>query len=296
MMVVNLHGCILAKMKNSKEIFRDLKQLVTLAEDPDEIQSILYMVLQHVLNLSRADIISEKPVPFSAGQKQKLEDIVGRINGNEPIQYILGETYFYGRRFKVNPSVLIPRQETELLIEEVLKEVGPFTPGTMLDVGTGSGCIAITLAKELPAKKITALDISESALQVARENAHNLNAAVEFHTLNVLKQSLPFQGLEMIVSNPPYVTISEKSAMKNNVVNFEPHLALFVPNQDALMFYSVIAEKGYPLLARHGKIVVEINERFGKETAKVFTSAGFKNVRIVKDIQQKDRIVVATKS
>jgi release factor glutamine methyltransferase len=281
-------------MKNSKEIFRNLKQLVTLKEEPEEIQSILYMVVHHVLGLSRADIISEKLVSLTNHQQTELEKIIGRINQHEPIQYIMEEAYFFGRKFKVNPAVLIPRPETELLIEEALKEVSAHTPGSILDIGTGSGCIAITLSKELPEKKVAAIDVSEGALKIAKENAMSLEAYVEFFKLNALTDTLPFQKLELIVSNPPYVTTSEKRSMKSNVVNFEPHLALFVPDQDPLVFYKMIAKKGYPLLSENGKVAVEINERFGKEVAEVFKTGGFRHVRIVKDLQEKDRIVIAT--
>jgi len=161
-------------MKNSKEIFRNLQQQITLKEDPEEIQSILYLVVDSVLGLSRADIISEKSIFLDSFKQNKLNEVTERINRQEPIQYILEEAYFYGRKFKVTPAVLIPRPETELLVEEALKEINPFTPGTILDIGTGSGCIAVTLAKELPEKKIVALDISDGALKVAKENADHL--------------------------------------------------------------------------------------------------------------------------
>ncbi len=294
MVVVNFHGCILAKMKNSKEIFRDLRQQITLKEDQDEIQSILYLIAENILGLSRADIVGEKAIALTDIQQKELQNIITRINACEPIQYILGSTYFYGRKFKLNSSVLIPRPETELLIEEVLKEVDPFTPGIMLDIGTGSGCIAVTLAKELPAKRILAIDVSDDALRIANENAQQLNATVEFYHANALTEKLP-QQIEILVSNPPYVSLFEKKSMKENVLEYEPHLALFVPDNDPLVFYTMIAKKGYEALTDVGKVFVEINERFGKEVSTVFLDAGFKNVRIVKDLQGKNRIVTASK-
>ncbi|HEU5291325.1 MAG TPA: peptide chain release factor N(5)-glutamine methyltransferase [Cyclobacteriaceae bacterium] len=281
-------------MKNSKEIFRDLVSQITLKEDPEEIQSILYIVLEAILGLSRADIIAEKSISFSAEFQHKLKTIIRQINQHEPVQYILGETYFFGRRFNVSPAVLIPRPETELLVEEVLKEIQPFTPGTIVDIGTGSGCIAVTLAKELPDKKIVGIDVSEAALKIARGNTLQLNATAEFQHVNVL-QEFPFQGLEMIVSNPPYIAFAEKESMKRNVLDHEPHLALFVSDNDPLQFYKAIAEKGYSALLQNGKILVEINERFGNEVADVFRESGFKSIRIIKDLQQKDRIVIAHK-
>jgi len=283
-------------MKNSKEIFRNLQQQITLKEDPEEIQSMLYLVVDSVLGLSRADIISEKPALLDSVKQNKLNEVIARINRQEPIQYILEEAHFYGRKFKVTPAVLIPRPETELLVEEALKEINPFTPGTLLDIGTGSGCIAVTLAKELPEKKIVATDISEAALKIAKENATHLNAFVEFQKGNILTESISPQKLEMIVSNPPYIAHSESEAMKKNVVDHEPHLALFVDDHNPLLFYNEIAQKGYSALLPDGKVIVEINERFGKEVSRTFNQAGFKNVRIIKDLQGKDRIVSAIKS
>ena len=295
MMVVMFHRCILAKMKNSKEIFRGLQKQITLKEDQEEIQSILYLAVEHVLGLSRADIISEKQISLHDEKQTSLDSIIQRINNQEPIQYILEEAYFYGRKFKVTPAVLIPRSETELLVEEVLKEINPFTQGTILDIGTGSGCIPVTLAKELPEKSILAIDISDDALKVAQENASQLNAVVEFHKVNILSPSFPFQKLEMIVSNPPYIARSESGSMKKNVLDHEPHLALFVPDDDPLIFYKVIAQRGYASLILNGKIIVEINERFGKQVADIFHQAGFEHIQIIKDLQSKDRIVSAIK-
>lgn len=281
-------------MKNSKEIFRDLRSQITLKEDAEEIQSILYIVFETVLGLSRADIIAEKSVSLNEALQHKLQLIVRQINQHQPVQYILEEAYFFGRKFKVSPAVLIPRPETELLVEEAIKEIQPFTPGSIVDIGTGSGCIAVTLAKELPDKKIVGIDVSEKALKIANENALRLNATVDFQLVNVL-QKFPFQGLEMIVSNPPYIAPTEKETMNKNVLDYEPHLALFVTDKNPLQFYQVIAEKGYQALLRNGKVLVEINERFGKEVADVFRQAGFTKIRIIKDLQNKDRIVFAQK-
>jgi release factor glutamine methyltransferase len=282
-------------MNNSKEIFRDLRQQITLKEDLDEIQSILYLILENVLGLSRADIIAGKSISLTVGHQKCLNEIIKRINASEPIQYILGFTYFYGRKFNVNSSVLIPRPETELLIEEVLKEVNPYSPGTVLDIGTGSGCIAITLAKELPAKRVLALDVSEAALRVANENAQELNAAVEFHHGNALAEKFPAQQIEILVSNPPYIASAEKKSMNKNVLEYEPHLALFVEDHDPLVFYKMLAQKGFESLLSNGRVFVEINERFGEEVSELFLNTGFKQVQIIKDLQGKNRIVTALK-
>jgi release factor glutamine methyltransferase len=190
--------------------------------------------------------------------------------------------------------VLIPRPETEFLVEEVLKSTSN-TPGKILDIGTGSGCIAITLAKNLPQKTVIAFDISDDALQVASKNAKQLGANVTFHHVDILTSEIDFQELEFIVSNPPYVAASEKHAMNRNVLDHEPHLALFVPDSDPLIFYKVIAQKGLSALKSGGRIVVEINERFGKEVCDIFVQTGFTNARVIKDLQNKDRIVSVIK-
>jgi release factor glutamine methyltransferase len=298
MVIVNFHRYTCKDcqgMKNSKEIFRDLQKQITLQEDSSEIKSILFLVLESVLGLSQSDIAAEHPVLLSESQQKKLNEVISRINAEEPVQYILGSSYFYGRKFNVNPAVLIPRSETEVLIEEVLKEVDPFSPGTILDIGTGSGCIAITLAKELPAKRVVAIDVSNDALQTAMENAQQLSAPVEFHKINALTEDFPFASIEVLVSNPPYVTTSEKTSLRKNVLNYEPHLALFVPDDDPFVFYTTIARKGYTILTGKGKAFVEINERYGNEVADIFRDAGFKNVWVVKDLQGKNRIVTASK-
>lgn len=282
-------------MKNSKEIFRDLQKQVTLHEDSSEIKSILFLVLESVLGLSQSDIAADRPVLVSESHQKKINEVISRINAEEPVQYILGSTYFYGRKFNVNPAVLIPRSETEILIEEVLKEIDPFSPGIILDIGTGSGCIGITLAKELPAKRVLAIDVSEGALKTAGENAQQLGASVEFLKVNVLTDHLPALPLEVIVSNPPYVTDSESHTMKKNVLDYEPHLALFIPDHDPFVFYSTIARKGYASLTETGKVFVEINERYGDEVSDIFKDAGFNTIRTVKDLQGKNRIVTASK-
>lgn len=282
-------------MKNSKAILKDLRNQITLQEPASEIESIAFHLLEHILHLSRADIVGEKPVEITDVIQSKLNHIIQRINSNEPLQYIFAEAWFYGRAFYVDSSVLIPRPETELLVEEVVTISNPYTPGTIIDIGTGSGCIAVTLAKELPAKKIVAVDVSTDALKVAQRNAHQLNAEVEFLQLNVLDKKLVFKNVELIVSNPPYIAAIEKHQMKQNVLDYEPHLALFVPDTDPLVFYKEIARQSMTLLSGNGKVVVEINERFGEAVCSVFKDAGFTTTEIVKDFQQKDRIVKAYK-
>ena len=281
-------------MMNSKDLFRDLRKRITLIQDLPETDSMVYLILESIVGITRSDIIAQKAVSLTAAEIEKLDTILDRVNKSEPVQYILGVAHFFGLEFNVNPSVLIPRQETELLVEEVLKNASNL-PGKILDIGTGSGCIAITLAKKLPQKSVIAFDISEDALQTASTNAKRLDATVNFQRVDILKDEISDHDLEFIVSNPPYVAVSEKNAMNSNVLNHEPHLALFVPDIDALIFYKMIAKKGFQKLKQEGRILVEINERFGRETADVFRMEGFTGIEIVKDLQGKDRIVVAVK-
>ncbi len=276
-------------MTNSKELFNELVNRVQLDESKDEIQSIIYLLLEDKLALSRMDIMTGKKI--ESIKKGQFSEEINRINKNEPIQYILGKAEFYGRQFVVNHSVLIPRPETELLMRSVLKEnkVAP----TILDIGTGSGCIAVTLAKEIPMSKVYAIDISDDALAVAQENSRQLQADVGFSKADALADIKFNQQFDFIVSNPPYIAMSEKVKMNPNVLDYEPHLALFVPDADPLIFYKAIANKGKSILKPNGKICVEINERFGREVSEIFRNAGYSNVTIEKDVNNKDRVLMA---
>jgi release factor glutamine methyltransferase len=216
--------------------------------------------------------------------------LVQRINSEEPIQYILDEAEFYSRRFYVNPSVLIPRPETELIIQ--LAKAEKVLPSSILDIGTGSGCLAITLALEIPKCRVYGLDISEKALAVARTNTKLLRADVHYIHCDILKQTPDLLNLDLIVSNPPYVMEKERIQMSRNVVAYEPELALFVPDSEPLVFYKAIALKGKQLLRPKGIVLVEINETLGEETSHLFQQVGY-NTEIVTDINGKDRVLRA---
>jgi release factor glutamine methyltransferase len=283
-------------MKNSKVLFEDFIQQITLHESREEIESMAYLVFEHCFQLSRTDLMVNKPVAPEI-YHQKLNDIVERINRHEPVQYILGEAEFFGRSFKVNASVLIPRPETEELVREVLDLIPEKHSPTfrILDIGTGSGCIPVTIKLERPFSEVLAIDISEHALQVARENSVRLRAEVQFIKHDVLSEEFPFQELNGIVSNPPYIAFSEKVQMNRNVLDFEPHLALFVNDQNPLLFYESIARHAFKNLRPAGFLAVEINERFGKDVAFLFSHVGFQKISIIKDVSGKDRIVKALK-
>lgn len=275
-------------MTNSKELFHDLVSKVVLPESREEIHSIIYLLLENQLGWDRKSIMSEKRINLNL---INFDQFVNRVNNQEPIQYILGEAEFYGRKFKVNPSVLIPRPETELLIHEVI--TAAIKSPKILDVGTGSGCIAVTLELEISNSNVVGIDISEDALKVAGENAMKNNAKVNFQLGNILQPIADISDLDILVSNPPYITEKERSTMKRNVLDHEPRLALFVSDEDPLLFYKAIAQQGLVSLKQSGLLVVEINEMFGSETANLLSQLGYHAVEIVKDMDGKDRIVKA---
>ncbi len=281
-------------MINSKQLFLEFKNKLTLKEAVDEVEAIAYHVFDSVLELSRTDVLVGKEVEIKPEISKQLAEIISRVNQNEPIQYILEEAWFLGRKFYVNSNVLIPRPETEELVTLISEEYNNRN-FTLLDIGTGSGCIPISIKRECLKAKIYATDISEGALIVAKQNADTLHADVQFLHHDILIEEIPFDAFDVIVSNPPYVLENESASLRENVIKYEPHLALFTPDADPLKFYNVIAMKGFPVLKSGGKIFVEINQQFGKEVANLFMETGFANVKIKKDIFGKDRIVIGTK-
>ncbi len=279
-------------MTNSKELFQQLCSRLTLDEDADELTSLIYLLLEKKVGLSKTDILAGKAVQESLSS---FESILFRINNHEPIQYILGEADFFGRSFIVNTAVLIPRPETELLVQSAIDIARNISAHTLniLDIGTGSGCIAISLACELRHSYVTALDISDSAIACTQKNADRHQTSINFLQLDILKEDLPPPQLDLIVSNPPYIDPVEKKDMRENVLAYEPHLALFTPEDDPLIFYRAIAQKSKHLLTHQGAVLVEINSRFGAEVAQLFKDEGYTQVDTIKDLDQKDRIVLA---
>jgi release factor glutamine methyltransferase len=276
-------------MINSKLLFQQLLGQLTMKGDLGEREAVLYLVLEHQYHLSRMDVTRGKEASIN---ESALDEIIFRLNKNEPVQYVLGEAHFYGRNFQVNSSVLIPRPETELLIDLAGSYIKTHKQNiSILDIGTGSGCIAISLALEFPSANVFATDISREALVVANENAKRLKAKVQFYRDDILNDAFPFEPLDLIISNPPYIMESERGAMQRNVVDHEPKQALFVPDETPLLFYERLAERGKKLLTPGGALVVEINERFGKETAGLFSSLGYSDVKIHKDLDGKERAV-----
>ena len=290
------------KMPSSKSLFNQLVLEITPVYEENEAKSIIYLLLEHYLNLSKTNIFLDKNIL----QGFDFKEIIQRIKTQEPIQYIIGETEFYGRKFKVTPDTLIPRPETEELIQLSIinyrsgseslsvKNKSFNSKPKILDIGTGSGCIAISLACELPNAQVYAYDISEEALKTAKENAERNGANIIFEKVNILEPfTVHHSPFTVIVSNPPYVMNSEKAEMEQNVLEYEPHLALFVEDDDPLIFYQKIAEFAVKNLTDNGLCIVEINQAFGLETAELFWNQGFRSVEVVKDMFGKDRMVKA---
>ena len=259
-----------------------------------ESESIAFIVLEFV-GFPRKKIFADAEADIGEEKENFIREVAKELNKNRPIQYILGETEFYGIRLKVDGKVLIPRQETEELVQRILRETVKENP-IILDLGTGSGCIAVSLAKNITTAKVYATDISSAALRIARENAELNNIDLTAIEDDILKTKLPENlRFDIIVSNPPYVRSSEKQFMHANVLDFEPAVALFVSDNDPLLFYRAIALLAFERLYGGGKVYVEINENFGPEVAELIREAGLHDVLIIPDIHEKDRFVSATK-
>lgn len=258
-----------------------------------ELSSLTVIIWRDILGLSLTDFYLRKDIKLSNKQQADLERTVQRLKMHEPIQYICGTVSFSGLEFRVAPGVLIPRPETGELVQLIVQE-NPLAV-SLLDVGTGSGCIAVSLSCSLPQASVEAWDVSEDALAIARENNKTLNACVRFLERDVLSDFPLTPQYDVIVSNPPYVTEQEKEQMESNVLEWEPGLALFVPNEDPLRFYRRIAVLGRELLLPKGRLYFEINQAYGRETEEMLVSMGYGSVRVLKDMFGKDRFVTAIK-
>ena len=259
-----------------------------------ELNQIVFMVLENILEVDRVKIHAYPEMELTTAQIKKVRAAINRLKKNEPIQYVLGVTEFYDLTFKVTPDVLIPRPETEELVHWIINDK-PANDIKILDIGTGSGCIPIALKKNLPGSQVFATDISDKALKIAAENAKLNTCEISFFQsdiLSVKSDNLP-QNLDIICSNPPYVKQDEKQAMKPNVLDFEPHLALFVENNNPLLFYDRIAEIAKTLLKPNGTLYFEINEALGKDTEQLLLQKGYAQVTLKKDLYGKHRMIKA---
>lgn len=275
--------------KEYKSVF--IEQLSPLY-DEKEVESFFYIVLDCFHQLKRIDLALNPDLEMDSLQLLRWESVVIELKKQKPIQYILGETEFYGLPFLVNENTLIPRPETEELVDLISKEnQNQSSEIKIVDIGTGSGCIAISLAKNLPNAKVSAIDVSEKALATAEKNSEINQVKVNFILKNILETDDLEEQFDVIVSNPPYVRMLEKAEIKPNVLEYEPHLALFVDDNDALLFYRKIAQLALKNLTHRGKLYFEINQYLGKETVELLKDLGFKNVRFIKDIYENDRMI-----
>jgi release factor glutamine methyltransferase len=285
-------------MKVSQVIFR-YKEALKDSYHEGEISQIIYLVFEHVKNFSKIDLVTRKDEVVSESEEKQLDDILSQLIKNKPIQYILGYSWFYGIKIIVNSAVLIPRQETEELVDWIIKDEGkrPKDEIQILDICTGSGCIAIALKKNLPGARVSALDVSTEALAVAEINAAANHQNIQFIQADILQKELTGRKLsyDIIVSNPPYVLESEKKEMQKKELDYEPHLAMFVKHEDPLIFYSHIADLAAGNLTAGGKLYFEINEKKGREVTELLMDKGFSDVTIKHDLNGKHRIIRAVK-
>ena len=276
-------------MEKVSNILSYFRQELSAVADEREITSWYYISMDYLLVYNRSDCIINSNQVLNKSQLSKIKQIVAELKTHKPIQYIFGKTEFYGLKIKVNEHTLIPRPETEQLVDWILKE--NFVAA--LDIGTGSGCIPIALAKHTDAK-VLAIDVSEDALLIAEENAKNNEVEINFIHQDIL-QTNSLQKVDLIVSNPPYVLESEKEKMQENVLDYEPELALFVEDKNPLIFYKKIASLAINFLNDNGKLFFEINEQFGQETIEILTDIGFVNIELKKDMNDMDRMIKAIK-
>lgn len=277
-------------------IYRDIRDVLIREYDVGEASAIAFLLLEEVAGMSRSQALMGDDSP----QRDELLRMAERIAKGEPVQYVVGKAEFCGLTFHVEPGVLIPRPETEELVDAV--ELQNAQNARVVDIGTGSGCIAISLSKKFPNAKVEGWDISDDALRIAKGNAELNESNVSFHKVDVLSVS-PSEALslaegkrvDVIVSNPPYICDKEKSDMERNVLDHEPHLALFVPDEDPLLFYRKIAELGVEILSTGGRLYFEINRAYGRETVLLLEGLGYSNVQLVQDQFGNDRMVCAIK-
>jgi release factor glutamine methyltransferase len=261
----------------------------------EEINAFFYRVCEHHLKLKRIEVHLKADAIITTQNFEYFEDVICRLLTYEPIQYILGTTSFFGLDFKVDPNVLIPRPETEELVAWILKHANTKPPLKILDIGTGTGCIGISLAKHLPNAEVYALDVSPKTLEIAQFNAQQNDVKLNIIQANVLEWKPTDFSFDLIVSNPPYVRQSEKELMAPNVLEYEPHLALFVENNNPLVFYEAIVALSTEALKKNGVLYFEINEYLADETKALFSSDNFEDVQLKTDIFGKNRMMRASK-
>lgn len=279
-----------------REIQNSFKKELQLLYPVSEITSFFFLISEKELGYSKSKTLLHFDEPLSMGESIRFHDCLKRLKTNEPIQYIIGETEFYGLPFTVTPATLIPRPETEELVDWIVSEFLTHTSELkILDIGTGSGCIAISLAKSLPNATVIGLDVSKEALKVAIQNAKKNKVKVTFFQQDILTSNALPQQYDIIVSNPPYVRTSEKKKMHKNVLDFEPPLALFVEDANPLVFYSKITALAAQYLKSNGFLFFEINEYLSKEVIQLVEKENFTQIELKKDFFGKDRMLKCSK-
>ncbi len=280
------------------EAYKQLSLLLHAVYNPRESGTIAGWVIEHMTGFTGSERVLHKGDSFTAEQKSHFQQITSQLLSHKPVQYVLKEAYFAKMKLYVDETVLIPRPETEELVEWIIEDVLCTMPDvrcSMLDVGTGSGCIGIALKKNLPDADVCVVDISEDALKVARQNAVQHKTDLHFSVINILdeeaRKALPL--FDYIISNPPYIKENEASEMGENVLKFEPHLALFVPDNNPLLFYDAISTFGLQHLKENGKLFFEINEAYGGEVKELLAAKGYTGIELKKDLQGKDRMIKA---
>lgn len=276
-----------------RETLKKLRDALRPIYGDRETEAIIRIIFHYIKGWSVADMLMHEHEPLSPFVKKEVDDILARLLRHEPIQYITGEARFHGMEFHVTPDVLIPRPETDELVDIITDKWGDISDLRVLDIATGSGCIAISLARTLPFANVEAMDVSEKALEVAEGNARNLKAKVNFINADIFRWTPDKDRYDIIVSNPPYIDESEKSAMEKNVLDYEPASALFVPDSDPLVFYRRIAEVCKDSLTARGMIYFEINPRHAEAMRDMMNGLGYSDVEIIKDSFEKDRFLIA---
>ena len=277
-----------------KEAIEQLRNGLAGVAEPQEVQAMIRIICEDIFNYDPVDVALRQESELPEFAQERITDLIARMRRHEPLQYIIGWARFHGHKFKVTPTVLIPRPETEQLVDLIVNE-NTASDLRVLDMGTGSGCIAISLARALKFASVDALDVSRDALAVARENAAALKVKVRFFESDMLLPQ-PAATYDIIVSNPPYICWSERESMERNVKDYEPGQALFVPDNDPLMFYKAIAPYAQQSLEKGGRLYLEINQRFGNEVKRLLEDYGFEDVRIIQDSFGKVRFAAAVKS
>lgn len=274
------------------------QQELTSIYDKGEVKALFLFTVEEMFGLKRGTYPLKKEDIVTEKDAERFDEILHELKKNKPIQYIFNKATFYGESFEVNESVLIPRPETEELVDLILKQHSAQAGLHIMDIGTGSGCIPIILSKYLPGAQVTSMDISKEAIATARKNAGQLNAPVQFINADIFEWDYIFseQQYDIIVSNPPYITPQEKASMQQNVLAFEPELALFIEDSAPLIFYDVISSFALKHLAPQGDLYFEINQYLGPQTKELIEKKGFRPVKLLKDINGADRMIHAKKS